>query len=429
MPELSGWGNYPKVAAETIQIARFPELRLPTTSAITQGAARSYGDSALAEKVICTQRLNHFHHFDAERGILHCDAGVLLADILTTFVPKGWFLPVTPGTKFVSVGGAIASDVHGKNHHKQGCFSEFVQSLTLQIGEQILECSRQSHPELFLATCGGMGLTGVITDARIQLQPVTSSYIQQTLIKSPNLVEALSLFEQHNNADYSVAWIDCLAKGENLGRSLLMLGEHANVGELQAHRAGRLTVPCHLPAWCLNAWSIRAFNSAYFHRCSNTPQSSSLHYDPYFYPLDSIQHWNRLYGKKGFTQYQCVLPKAAGIEGLTEILTQISALGQGSFLAVLKAFGEQNQNYLSFPMSGYTLALDFKINAQVFALLDQLDIIVQRYGGRLYLAKDARMSERMFKATYPQWEKFQAIRERYGALALYQSMQSKRIGL
>lgn len=429
MAYITSWGNYPRIHADIVQIERFPAIDLPLTSAIPRGLARSYGDSALADSVISTKYLNHFLCFDETTGLLRCDAGVSLSEVLTTFVPNGWFLPVTPGTKFVTVGGAIASDVHGKNHHHSGCFSEHVQSFTLMIGEQSFDCSRQQNADLFYATCGGMGLTGVIVDAVIQLLPIQSSYIEQTVIKAPNLASVLSLFEQHSAATYSVAWIDCLAKGNALGRSLLMLGEHAQSGALTTHSEGKLSIPFYVPTFCLNKYSVQAFNTLYFHSQRKDEQKTCLHYDPFFYPLDSIHHWNRLYGDNGFMQYQCVLPKHAGLEGLTEMLSLISASGQGSFLAVLKALGRQNQNLLSFPMEGYTLALDFKRNAQVFTLLNKLDTIVQRYGGRLYLTKDARMSASFFKATYPKWESFQHIREKYGALALYNSLQSHRIGL
>lgn len=429
MPVFSSWGNYPSVTAEQLHIDRLPSMTLPVESAIPRAFARSYGDSALAERLLSTQQLNHFLSFDEQSGLLQCDAGVSLDDILTTFVPKGWFLPVTPGTKFISIGGAIASDVHGKNHHVDGCFSQYVKSFTLMIGEQCFNCSTDSHADLFYATCGGMGLTGLIVDACIQLVPIKSAFIQQTVIKAPNLAQVLALFEQNNHSTYSVAWIDCLASGQHLGRSLLMLGEHTENGSLIAHRSSKLSIPCNLPSFCLNKFSIKAFNALYYHKQQGFESHCQVHYDPYFYPLDSLQHWNRLYGKKGFTQYQCVIPKNAGLEGLTEVLSVIAESGKGSFLAVLKAFGAQNNNVLSFPIEGYTLALDFKIEPHIFALLDQLDIIVQRYGGRLYLAKDARMSEVMFKASYKNWEAFQEIREKYGAMALYNSLQSKRIGL
>ena len=352
-----------------------------------------------------------------------------LDEILINFVPKGWFLSVTPGTKFVTVGGAIASDVHGKNHHLEGSFSDHVTSITLITNEQEITCSREDNPDLFHATCGGMGLTGIITEATFKLKPITSAYINQKVVKAKNLETALALFEQYKDVTYSVAWIDCLSTGDNLGRSLLMLGEHADKGELTTHKDGLLNMPCDMPSFLLNKYTIQAFNSAYYNKQLKEEVNNTVHYDPFFYPLDGINNWNRMYGGNGFTQYQFVIPKVAGKEGLTEILAAIAESKQGSFLAVLKVFGEGNKNHLSFPMEGYTLALDFKLNDKLFALLDRLDIIVRKYEGRLYLSKDVRMSEEMFKAGYPQWEEFQALRKEYGADELYHSLQSKRIGL
>ena len=373
--------------------------------------------------------MNHFVDFDEASGELRCDAGISLDDILQIFVPKGWFLHVTPGTKFVSIGGAIAADVHGKNHHFDGCFSEFVKSITLVINDQEIVCDREQNADLFHATCGGMGLTGTIIEATIQLKPITSAYIDQKTLKAKNLATVLEMFEQYQDYTYSVAWIDCLSTGENLGRSLLMLGEHAKHGELKPHSNGKLTMPCNMPSFCLNQYSVQAFNALYYNRITKDEINDTVHYQPFFYPLDGINNWNRMYGKNGFTQYQFVIPKDAGLEGLTEILNTIAESKQGSFLSVLKVFGKGNNNLLSFPMEGYTLALDFKINKKLFALLNQLDQIVQRYNGRLYLVKDARMSEQMFKSGYPNWQQFQQIREKYGTLTQFSSLQSQRIGL
>jgi decaprenylphospho-beta-D-ribofuranose 2-oxidase len=345
-------------------------------------------------------------------------------------VPRGLFLPVTPGTKYVSVGGAIASDVHGKNHHLDGCFSEYVDrfSLLLATGE-IVTCSREQHADLFHATCGGMGLTGIILDVTLKLKPIESSFIEQKTYKAGNLAEALNLFEAHHGSPYSVAWIDCLATGPAMGRSLVMLGRHCASSSVPPRAKRPISIPIDMPPQLLNQFSIKAFNTLYYHRIRHNPLEQQVHYEPFFYPLDGIQHWNRLYGKKGFTQYQFVLPKAAGLEGMTTILEEITASARGSFLAVLKAFGQENANLLSFPMEGYTLALDFKIEEKLFGLLDELDAIVLAYGGRLYLTKDTRMSEATFKRSYPRWEAFQDIRARYGAQGRFASQQSQRLGM
>ena len=433
--ELSGWGKYPVVDSEVIQpLSRQDVVQsisgTPQKSLIARGLGRSYGDSSLAAQVVSTAYLDHLLKFDDATGVLTCAAGVSLADILAVFVPKGWFLSVTPGTKFVTVGGAIASDVHGKNHHLEGSFSDHVSALKIAtVAHGVIECSREAHPELFRATCGGMGLTGIIVQASIQLRPIKSAYINQTTIRASNLEEALELFEAHQNATYSVAWIDCLSTGKTLGRSLLMLGEHAETGDLTTGKNGKLTIPVDMPGILLNRYTIQAFNFLYYHRVIKQRSERLVHYEPFFYPLDGIQQWNRMYGKNGFTQYQLALPKAAGLAGMTSILKRIAESKRGSFLAVLKAFGKGNHNYLSFPIEGYTLALDFKLNKGLFELLDELDKIVLDYGGRLYLTKDVRMSERMLKQGYPQWKAFMKVRKQYGADNVFHSLQSQRLGL
>ena len=433
--ELSGWGKYPVIDSEVIQPLSMQDVLqsisgTPQKSLIARGLGRSYGDSSLAAQVISTAYLDHLLKFDDTTGVLTCSAGVSLADILAVFVPKGWFLSVTPGTKFVTVGGAIASDVHGKNHHLEGSFTEHVSALKIAtVSHGIIECSRELHPELFRATCGGMGLTGIIVQASIQLRPIKSAYINQATIRASNLEEALELFEAHQNTTYSVAWIDCLSTGKALGRSLLMLGEHADSGGLTTGKASKLAIPVNMPGILLNRYSIQAFNFLYYHRVIKQRSERLAHYEPFFYPLDGIQQWNRMYGKNGFTQYQFALPKDAGLAGMTSILKRIAESKRGSFLAVLKAFGKGNHNYLSFPIEGYTLALDFKLNKGLFELLDELDKIVLDYGGRLYMTKDVRMSAAMLKQGYPQWQAFMKVRKQYGADSVFHSLQSQRLGL
>lgn len=430
---INGWGKYPIIKADIFSPKHITEIsaRLKKNNVcIPRGLGRSYGDSALATQVLSTLLLNHFIAFDEATGVISCEAGVSLADILTTFVPKGWFLPVTPGTKFVTVGGAIASDVHGKNHHIDGSFSNHVRSFQMILADgSCVECSRMSHPELFRATCGGMGLTGVIVSATLALKKIQSAYIHETSHKAKNLEEVFALFAEHESSTYSVAWIDCLATGADLGRSLLMLGEHAEEGGLISGESKKLTVPFTMPAGLLNQYAIKAFNALYYNKQKTKVSERLVHYDKYFYPLDGLNHWNRLYGKNGFTQYQFVLPKSAGLEGMTKILKEIAASKRGSFLSVLKAFGPGNDHYLSFPMEGYTLALDFKIEPGLFELLDKLDGIVLEYGGRIYLTKDVRMSEATFKQSYTKWSEFANIRARYGADKRFHSLQSIRLGL
>jgi FAD/FMN-containing dehydrogenase len=263
--------------------------------------------------VIETDRLDHFLDFDEQTGLLRCGAGVSLAEILEVFVPRGWFLPVTPGTKFVTVGGAIASDVHGKNHHLEGTFCDHVTRMRVATpATGIVECSRDDHHALFLGTCGGMGLTGIIVDATFRLRPIASAYIDSTTLRASNLTEALDLFLEHDKTTYSVAWIDCLARGRSLGRSLLTVGEHATSGDLVAKGPRSLAVPVDLPGQLLNRFTVQGFNSLYYRRVREARTEQVVHYEPFFYPLDFVHQWNRIYGRGGFTQYQFVVPRLVG---------------------------------------------------------------------------------------------------------------------
>lgn len=431
---LTSWGKYPIIDSTVVtpsSSAEFAEWAVAgKVPCIARGAGRSYGDSALAPTVLSSRFLDHILDFDDQTGVLRCEAGVTLAELLEVFVPRGWFIASTPGTKLITVGGAVASDVHGKSHHSEGCFSQQVIAMTLLLGDgQVIEANRQSHPELFQATCGGMGLTGVILEVTFKLRPIQSAYLRETTFKAANLEESLSLIEEYESTTYSVAWIDCVATGDSLGRSLLMVGEFCDDGRLDLPKTKALSVPVDFPGFTLNRHTVAAFNALYYHRLRQAKTERVVHFEPFFYPLDSVHQWNRIYGKGGFTQYQFVLPKNSGRPGVGEILKRIADSKRASFLAVLKAFGKANANYLSFPMAGYTLALDFKIDPGLFAFLDELDRIVLDYGGRLYLSKDVRMSESTFKLGYPQWEKFKEIRRNYGAETVFRSLQSDRLGL
>ena len=433
MTQLSGWGRYPIINSETFHFSETAILKQYLTEnkdCISYGLGRSYGDSALAPYTVHTNRFNHFLNFDEKTGVLTCQSGVSLAEVLEVFVPRGWFLEVTPGTKYITVGGAIASDVHGKNHHVNGCFSNTVIDFDLLLPDgNIKKCSPTSNPQLFKATCGGMGLTGIILQASFRLQPIPSSNIDQTTLKAKNLEETIALFEQYKHSPYSVAWVDCLAKGKHLGRSLLMVGDHIPSDEFQIASKPKLTFPFNLPNFSLNRFSVTAFNKLYYHRIFGKKKQNVVSLDSFFYPLDAIHLWNRMYGTAGFTQYQFVLPLEHSTQGLRKIFNVIANSGLGSFLSVLKLLGKANQNYLSFPMEGYTLALDFKIEPKLMPLLDQLDKIVLDYGGRLYLAKDVRMTAQTLKQGYPQLERFLSIRSDNRLNTVFNSQQSIRLNL
>lgn len=431
--KISGWGRFPVVDSNIVVASESSQLKKKLQSGFTgivYANGRSYGDSALSDNVLYTSTINHFVKFDDRTGIVTCEAGVLLADITDVFVPKGWFLPVTPGTKFVSVGGAIASDVHGKNHHHDGCFSNFVVSLEVMLPNgDIVTCSKEDNSGLFHATCGGMGLTGVILRATLQLKKIASANMNVTTIKAQSLPEILALFDEHGGASYSVAWLDCLKSGREFGRALLMLGEHADRGSLDAASGKSFAVPVNMPGFILNQYAVSAFNHFYYQKVKTAEARTIESLEHYFYPLDRLLHWNRLYGKQGFVQYQFVIPKENGKEGLTKILKKVVESKKASFLSVLKLLGPENSNYLSFPMEGYTMALDFAVSPSLWRFLDDLDELVVSYGGRIYLAKDARMSEQIFKQSYPQWQKFVAARKELGADKVLQSLQSRRLGL
>lgn len=434
---LHGWGRYPVVDAQVSQVQReasaltlLRDAQNKQQALTLRGLGRSYGDSAIGNHVIDFSLQNRFIHFDEQSGLLECEAGTSIHDILTLFIPKGWFLPVTPGTQFVTVGGAIASDVHGKNHHLDGSFSQHIKSFRILTGtHEILECSADQHSDLFRATCGGMGLTGLILTAKLKLRPITSSDILCRSIRAENLDQLIALFEEHAASTYSVAWIDCLKGGAQLGRSILMLGEHAQDGPLQVAGNAALTIPKIFPGELLNNTTISAFNTLYYHRSPKTMSAQRISYRPYFYPLDSLNDWNRMYGRKGFLQYQFMIPKSSGSGAMRKILEAISASGKGSFLAVLKTFGPGNNNDLSFPGEGWTLALDFRFDESVLQLLDRMDEMVLDASGRVYLTKDARLKVQSFRRAYRNWETFEATRARYGAHGRFASAQSLRLGL
>ena len=422
---------YPQIEGKQFELSTIAKLReyiLNTKETIPFGNGRSYGDSALNTNMINCKNHNSFLSFDEDNGILHVESGILLSEILKTIVPKGWFLKITPGTKFITVGGAIASDVHGKNHHNEGCFSECVEEFDLMLPDgNIASCNKKD--ELFKATCGGMGLTGVIISAKISLIKINSKNIDQITIKTKNLKETFQAFEDYSSYPYSVAWIDCLAKGKETGRCLLKVGSFSNDGDLNYKQKKKVNIPFIFPLFLLNTLSVKIFNWIYYHKSYKNKSNQKVDIDEFFYPLDNLNNWNRIYGKKGFTQYQFILPKKDSYDGLFEILSAISNSGKSSFLSVLKLYGKENKNYLSFPMEGYSLALDFKINEEVFGLLDDLDKLVLKYNGRVYLTKDVRISKNNFEKNYLNIEKFRRLRKEYNMNKKFQSLQSKRIGI
>lgn len=418
--QFPSWGLYPPCHSQIAHPVLWRHETLPKIepgrSLLPRGQGRSYGDSCLNNDnvLLTTSQLNRLIGFD-ETGLLTCEAGVTIEDILLEFVPRGWFPPVTPGTKFVTVGGAIANDVHGKNHHKAGSFGHFVEKFELvrSDGSRVI-CSRSENSDLFHATIGGLGLTGLITWASIRLKPISSPFIDQEVIRFGCLEEFFMISENSFDFEYTVAWIDCLAKGKNLGRGLFIRGNHS------VHRDGdpkqlpgkmKFSVPCTMPSFTLQPHNVRIFNELYYRKSMKSKTSSRVDFDPFFYPLDAINNWNRIYGKSGFLQYQCVVPMESGISAMRSILELTSKARQGSFLAVLKVFGNYAPaGLLSFPRPGVTIALDFpNTGASLFRLLDRCDEVVHKAKGALYPAKDARMSPDSFAHSFANLEQFSQL--------------------
>ncbi|WP_209425120.1 FAD-binding oxidoreductase [Pararhodobacter sp. SW119] len=441
MTQLSGWGRYPRIdcALSAPRDADALARALARGPAIARGMGRAYGDSALnAANTVSMGHFNRFLAFDPATGTLEVEAGVTLAEVIAAFLPRGWFPQVTPGTKFVSLGGAIAADVHGKNHHGAGSFGAALDWIDVMGADgTVTRASHDTHSDLFHWTLGSMGLTGVILRAGLRLQPVESGWIAQTTLPAPSLSAAIDAFEGNLDAPYSVAWIDCTARGPALGRSLVMLGRHAGVEDLppaarrapfDVPRRRARSLPVDLPAFALNPLTLRAFNAAYWWAGNRKAGAALVDWDRYFYPLDAVAGWNRLYGRRGFLQFQCVLPLPAAAAGLDALLRAIAARGAGSFLAVLKRFGAQDSR-LSFPMEGYTLALDFPHNRESLTLMDRLDRITADHGGRFYLAKDARLDAATLHATDPRWSDFAQMRQKTGLAEAFASAQSQRLAL
>ena len=436
---LGGWGRYPVLDCRVTTPSRTGDAVAAVRVAdevISRGRGRSYGDASLNPSfTLDATRLDRILAFDPATGAIECEAGLSLEDLLAAFVPRGWFVPVTPGTRFVTIGGMIAADVHGKNHHNDGSFCDHLAwvELALHGGEEI-RCSRDQNPDLFAATCGGMGLTGLILRAAFTLRRIATSTIRQQVVRAANLDAAIDAIEQAIDRTYSVAWIDCLATGRNLGRSIVFLGDHCEADNGADDAPGdaptwleprRRSITFDLPALSLNSLSVRAFNTVYF----GTHRSGERRIDlqPFFYPLDAIQHWNRIYGSRGFVQYQCVLPLATSRDGLAALLAEIAAEGSASFLTVLKRMGPESFGLLSFPMPGFTLALDFPVGPRVFALLARLDRITLAAGGRCYLAKDARMTPQTLAQSYPRLEEFREVRRHWGLDKTFASALSRRL--
>jgi decaprenylphospho-beta-D-ribofuranose 2-oxidase len=415
---LTGWGNYPAVRGAELTSEDLE--RSSVGASLARGLGRSYGDASLpleGRLAVATPPANRFLAFDQSTGIMRVEAGVTLDDIARLLLPRGWFVPVTPGTKFVTVGGMVASDVHGKNHHVDGTFGGHVTLLRLRVADgRIVDCSPTVEPDLFRATLGGMGLTGHILEVTFKMVRVPSPWIWADSEGVPN-IEAFIDALGKAAADWpmTMGWIDCVSRGRNLGRGVIFRGRWAEAHEAPAHPPRpklKLTLPFQLPSFCINPTTTRVFNELYY-RLHAGPKKGIVHPDSFFYPLDAIAHWNRGYGKAGFTQYQCVIPHESGRAAARRFMEAVASKGGASIVCVIKDCGAEGRGLLSFPKPGISIAIDFPVRPNTQALIDALNEIVLAEGGRIYLAKDAFTRKEHFVKMEPRLPAFQAIRRRW----------------
>lgn len=443
LTRLAGWG------ANVRSECSYREFEAPTDLAraiesggtLARGLGRSYGDAALnaGHRVLGTRRLDRFLGFDEETGTLTCESGVSLGEIIRVFGPRGWFPMITPGTKFVTVGGCIANDIHGKAHHAQGSFANSVDSMTVLLASgEVVTASPTEHADLFWASFGGMGLLGVVLSATIRLRRIETTYFRQRKLHARNLEEMMQLLDDSDHEyPYSVATLDVMAKGPRLGAGVLVVGDHATRAELPEKLAKeplrlsspkpKLEVPFELPEFTLNSLTIRLVNRVIL--AIQAREAAFSHYEGFFYPLDMLGSWYRGYGHSGFTQYQFVIPFDDGRRRMREILEVILSSGQLPFLNILKRMGKESQGLLSFPREGYTFAIDFPIRRGTTELVERLDRMILDAGGRIYLGKDSYLRPDTFRAMYPNLDRWLAIKEKYDPNGVFSSDLGRRVGL
>lgn len=434
LPMLSGWGRIPQPGRELLS----ENLEAASVGAVlSRGLGRSYGDSSLPanpdDKLVATRLANRILSFDEATGVLRAEAGLSLVELNRLFIPRGWFSPVTPGTKFVTLGGMVASDVHGKNHHREGCFGEHVRRLRLRLADDtVVECTPELEPDLFYGTIGGMGLLGHILEVEFSLQRIASPWLWTESERVDDIDAFLAALGRAAPAwPMTMGWIDCLNAGRVMGRGILMAGrwatpeEAAHAGTPRPRR--ERTFPFELPNWALNPLTAKLFNTAYYHRQLRRRVTRLSAPDPFFYPLDAILHWNRAYGSRGFTQYQCVLPRAAGPTAVREFMTLLTKLGGASPLCVIKDCGAEGKGVLSFPMEGTSIAIDMAVSPGLQAIVDRLNEFVIAAGGRIYLSKDRFTRAEHFRAMEPRLPRFFALRDRWDPARRLRSAQSQRL--
>jgi FAD/FMN-containing dehydrogenase len=432
-PRLAGWGRLSVPGREVLS----EQLTSATAgAALCRGLGRSYGDASLPavpdDKVVCTRLADRVLSFDASTGVLRAEAGMSLAEVLRLFMPQGWFPPVTPGTKFVTLGGMVASDVHGKNHHRDGCFGAHVRSLRVRLADgDIVTCSPTEHTDLFNATVGGMGLVGHILDVEFTMHRIASPWVLLESQRVDHIDAFLGALEGAAAAwPMTMGWIDCLRRGRSMGRGILMVGRWATADEAPRDvpsMGGQITFPFELPNWALNRVTGSAFNTLYYWRHLRRRWRGIVSPQPFFYPLDAILEWNRAYGARGFTQYQCVIPRAAGAPAVREFMQHLTRLGGASPLCVIKDCGPEGKGLLSFPLEGTSIAIDMAVSPDLQRIVDRLNEFVIATGGRIYLTKDRFTRAEHFRAMEPRLDAFLEARERWDPQRKLRSALSLRL--
>ena len=431
--QIRGWGGYPTIVADVFRPERYLDLiefidRVKGPF-LARGGSTTYGDASINADGfnIDMRRMNKMLDFDQRTGLLHCQAGVTLHDIIKTFLPRGWFLHVTPGTQFATVGGCVACDAHGKNW-QSGTFGNYVRGLRIMFHDgRTVYCNENENSDIFLATLGGMGMTGIILDVFVQLKNVTSSYIDVDTIRFNNLKELFHLLEQSMRShEYLFSWVDSLHEGTSMGRGVLQRANHCTEQDLTYEERKRIAVPCNLPTYTVNRLSVASFNNLYYMTTKKRKQSR-LYLEEFFYPLDRISNWHRIYGRNGFIEYQAVVPLEGAYEAVLELLQKITKSKLGSHIAAIKPLTE-SQGLISFPIDGITLAVDFRCNDEIWPLLDQLDQVVVGCKGRVYLGKDARLSGTNFRTMYRNsLQKWATIREQHRTTEHFASLMFNRL--
>ncbi len=433
MDTLTGWGRLPEPGRELFD----EDIETLTRGAVlSRGLGRSYGDSSLPaspdDKVANSRFANRILSFDPHTGVLRAEAGLTLVDLVRLMLPRGWFPPVVPGTRFVTLGGMVASDVHGKNHHREGCFGAHVRALRIRLADdRVVECSPEADVDLFDGSIGGMGLLGHILEVEFTMHRIPSQWIWMERERVPDIGAFLeSISRAAPEWPMTMGWIDCLKRGEEMGRGVLMAGRWASADEAPARNPGarpEITMPVVLPDWALNRATAGLFNAAYYWSHLRRRAAGMMAPGAFFFPLDVILEWNRAYGPRGFTQYQCVVPRAAGPDAVRKFMEQLTALGAASPLCVIKDCGPEGRGVLSFPMEGTSIAVDIPVSGHIQRVVDGLNQFIISVGGRVYLTKDRFTRPEDFRAMEPRLPRFLALRAKWDPARRLRSAQSRRL--